>query len=166
MLAHLMPDGSERPVGYASRTLTSAEQNYSQLESEGLACVFGIKRFHSYLFGHHFKLVTDHKPLLALLNQHKSTSEQASARIRRWSLFLSTYEYTIFFRKTQEHGNADALSRLPLSEKPGEVPVPAKLVLLVEHLNDSPKPGLRKTQFSLLCYSTYGRFGQIGAGRS
>ncbi len=88
--AHKMRDGSERPVGYASRTLSPAERNYSQLEREGLACVFGIKRFHSYLFGHHFELMTDHKPLLALLNQHKSTSEQASARIRRWSLFMAT----------------------------------------------------------------------------
>ena len=95
VLAHRMPDGSERPVGYASRTLSPAERNYSQLEREGLACVFGIKRFHAYLFGHSFELVTDHKPLLALLNQHKSTSEQASARIRRWSLFMATYEYTI-----------------------------------------------------------------------
>ena len=133
-----MPDGSERPVGYASRTLSPAERNYSQLEREGLACVFGIKRFHAYLFGHSFELVTDHKPLLALLNQHKSTSEQASARIRRWSLFMTTYEYTIRFRKTEEHGNADALNRLPLPVTPSDVPTPAELVLLMEHLDDSP----------------------------
>ena len=138
VLAHRMPDGSERPVGYASRTLSPAEKNYSQLEREGLACVFGIKRFHAYLFGHSFELVTDHKPLLALLNQHKSTSEQASARIRRWSLFMATYEYTIRFRKTEEHGNADALSRLPLPVTPSDVPTPAELVLLMEHLDDSP----------------------------
>lgn len=79
VLAHRMPDGSERPVGYAFRTLTLAERNYSQLEREGFACVFGINT--AYLFGHHFELVTDHKPLLALLNQHKSTSEQASAMV-------------------------------------------------------------------------------------
>ena len=75
--------------------------------------MFGVKRFHVYLFGHHFELIADHKPLLTLLNQHKSTSEQASARIRRWALFLSTYEYTIKFRTTKKHGNADVLSRLP-----------------------------------------------------
>lgn len=62
--------------------------------------------------------VPSDKPLLALLNQHRSTSEQASARIRRWSLFLSTYEYVIRFRKTEEHGNTDALSQLPLPEEP------------------------------------------------
>ena len=57
VLAHRMPDNSEQPIGYVSRTLSKAEQNYSQIE-EGLACVFGVKRFHSYLFGHHFYLIT------------------------------------------------------------------------------------------------------------
>ena len=90
VLAHKMPFGSERPVGYASRTLTSAERNYSQLEREGLACIFGIKRFYSYLFGHHFSLVTDHKPLLALLNQHKATSDQASVDGHSCSLLMNT----------------------------------------------------------------------------
>ena len=138
VLAHKMPDGTERPIGYASRSLTSAERNYSQLEKEGLSCIFGIKKFHSYLFGHHFELVTDHKPLLALLNEHRSTSPQASARIRRWSLFLSGYEYTLKFRKTTAHANTDALSRLPLTiEKPANQ-TPPELVLLLEHLSESP----------------------------
>ena len=48
VLAHRMPDGSEQPIGYVSRTLNSAERNYSQLEKEGLLCIFGIKRFYSY----------------------------------------------------------------------------------------------------------------------
>ena len=116
VLGHRMPDGSEGPIGYISHTLSKSEKNYSQLEKEGLACVVGIKRFHSYLFGHHFELVTDHQPLLALLNEHKSTSPQASARIRRWSLFLSGYEYTMLFRGTKAHGKADALSRLHSSQ--------------------------------------------------
>ena len=55
VLSHKMPDGSEKPIGYASRTLAKAERNYSQLE-EGLACIFGIKKFHSYLYGHSFQL--------------------------------------------------------------------------------------------------------------
>ena len=67
VLAHRMPDGSEKPIGYASRTLNKAERNYSQLEKEGLSCVFGVKHFYSYLFGHSFELITDHKPLLGLL---------------------------------------------------------------------------------------------------
>ena len=56
-----MSDGSERPIGYASRTLSLSERNYSQLEKEGLSCIFGSKKFHDYLFGRSFELVTDHK---------------------------------------------------------------------------------------------------------
>ena len=105
VLAHRMPDGSEQPVGYASLTLNSAERNYSQLEKEGLSCVFGIKRFYPYLFGHSFTLITDHKPLLSLLGGQKPMSPQASAHatIRRWSLYLSMFEYTLQFRNTTAH---------------------------------------------------------------
>ena len=50
VLSHKMPDGSDKPIGYASCTLNSAEQNYSQLEKEGLSCIFGNKKFRNYLF--------------------------------------------------------------------------------------------------------------------
>ena len=133
-----MPDGSERPIGYASRSLSASQRNYSQLEKEALALVFGVQRFHSYLFGHHFELVTNHQPLLALLHQHRPTSAQASARVRRWSLLLSAYEYSITFRNTHAHANADALSRLPLPLVQTESNTPPELVLLMEHLDESP----------------------------
>ena len=138
VLAHRLPDGTEQPIGYASRSLSPSEQNYSQLEKEGLSCVFGVKKFHSYLFGRSFELVTDHKPLLALLSEHRGTSPQASTRIRRWSLLLSMYEYTLKFRRTEAHGNADTLSRLPLPVVPAKTETPPELVLLMEHLEDSP----------------------------
>ena len=137
VLAHRMLDGSERPIAYASRTLSKAERNYSQLEKEGLSCVFGVNKFHSYLLGHHFDLITDHKPLLTLFNEHKPTSLQASARVRRWSLLLSAYEYTMKFRKTNDHSNADALSRVPLREITTQSDTPPELVLLMEHLADA-----------------------------
>ncbi len=138
VLAHRMPDGTEKPIAFASRTLSSAEKNYSQVEKEGLACVFGVKRFHAYLYGHHFALYTDHKPLLTLFGEHHAVSSQASASIQRWALTLAMYEYTLIFRSTSNHGNADALSRLPLPEKPDNTPVPVELVLLAEMLQDSP----------------------------
>ena len=138
VLAHQMPDGSEKPIGYASRTLNKAERNYSQLEKEGLSCVFGVKHFYSYFFGHPFKLITDHKPLLGLFGESKPISSQASVRVRRWTLYLSLFEYTLKFRRTTAHSNADALSRLPLPVEPAVVQTPPELVLLAEHLDDSP----------------------------
>ena len=61
VLAHRMPDGSEKPIGYASCILNSAERNYSQ---EGLSLVFGIKWFYSYLLSHLFTLI-DYRPQAA-----------------------------------------------------------------------------------------------------
>lgn len=51
VLSHRMDDGSERPLGFMSRTLSPAEKRYSQLDKEGLAVMFGIKKFHKYLYG-------------------------------------------------------------------------------------------------------------------
>ena len=51
VLSHLYNDGTERPIAYASRTLTSSERNYTQLEKEALSLVFGIKKFHPYIYG-------------------------------------------------------------------------------------------------------------------
>ena len=138
VLAHRLKDGSEKPICYSSRTLNAAERNYSQLEKEGLSCVFGVKRFYSYLLGHPFELVTDHKPLLGLLGEHKPTSPQASARIRRWSLYLSMFEYSLKFKRTAEHANADAFSRLPLPVEPATTETPPELVLLADHMSESP----------------------------
>ncbi len=133
-----MPDGVEKPIGFASRTLTQAEKNYSQIEKEGLVSVFGVKRFHAYLYGRHFTLYTDHQPLLTLLSERQVMNSQASGRIQRWALLLSMYEYTLAFKPTSKQGNADALSRLPLPDQPSVTPVPMETVLLMDHLNDSP----------------------------
>ena len=100
--------------------------------------MFGVKRFHDYLVGHHFLLYTDHKPLLALLNEYCVTSPHASARIRQWSLFLSAYEYNLKFRDTLSRANADALSSLTLAVVPPETDTPPEVILLMEHLCDSP----------------------------
>ncbi len=138
VLAHHYPDGSERPIGYASRTLSAAEKKYSQIEKEGLACVFGVKRFHCYPYGRVFTLVTDHQPLVSLFSESRAVPAQASGRIQRWALTLAMYEYTIVYRKYSEHANADTLSRLPLPTVIATTPQPAETILLMEELRNGP----------------------------
>ena len=126
VISHVLPDRSERPISYASRTLSSSERNYAQLEKEALSLVYGVQRFHSYLYGRPFILYTDHKPLTAILGANKSIPPLAAARLQRWALLLAGYNYRIVFRPTHAHANADGLSRLPLplSEKDARAPDP------------------------------------------
>ena len=102
-------------MAFASRTLTQSERNYAQIEREALALVFGVKRFHQYLYGRKFTLLTDHRPLTTILGAKKGIPPIAAARLQRWALQLAAYSY-VEFKSTRDHGNADALSRLPLSD--------------------------------------------------
>ena len=114
VISHIYPDGEERPIAYASRTLTSTEKNYSQLEKEALSLIFGVRKFHQFLYGRRFTLFTDHKPLTTILGPKKGVPPIAAARLQRWALFLSAYNYRIEFKSTTAHANADCLSQLPL----------------------------------------------------
>ena len=107
-------DGVERPIEFFSRTLTSAERNYSQLEKEALGIVWGVKRMTQYLYGREFVLRTDAEPLTTILNPEKAISDMATSRIKRWKLVLANYQYTIKYRPTAKHANADLCSRFPL----------------------------------------------------
>ena len=93
VLSHVLPNGTEQPIAYASRTLSSAEKNYSQIDKEALAVVWGVKRFHQYLFGLHFTLITDHQPLTTIFSPQRPMSATAASRLQRQALFLSTYSY-------------------------------------------------------------------------
>ncbi|XP_053548920.1 uncharacterized protein K02A2.6-like [Bombina bombina] len=114
VLSHTMPDGTDRPVAFASRSLTTAEKNYSQLDKEALAIVWAVKKFHNYIYGRQFTLLTDHKPLLTIFNPRKGISTTTAARLQRYALTLGAYHYCIKYRAHDFHGNADAMSRLPL----------------------------------------------------
>ena len=116
IISHVLPNGMEKPIAFASRTLSVSERNYSQIDKEALAIIYGIQKFHKYLYGRKFVLITDHKPLTSILGPKKSVSAVAAARLQRWALLLAAYNYDIEFRSTKEHGNVDALSRLPLQD--------------------------------------------------
>lgn len=110
-----MEDGYERPITFASPTLTKSKSQYAQVEKEALSLVFGVCNFHSYLYGHKFTLLTDHKPLTTILGPKIGVPPIAAARLQRWALKLAVYSYDIEFCSTDKHANADGLLRLPLN---------------------------------------------------
>ena len=112
MLFHHYPDGSKHHITNASKILSPTQRRYSQIPREAL--VFGLKKFHHFLYGRKFILVTDHKPLVAMFNPAKGTPTIAANRLAWWALTLSQYEYTMEYWSTKDHGNADALSHLPV----------------------------------------------------
>ncbi len=138
VLSHVMEDGSEKPVGFASRTLTAAEKGSSQLDKEGLAIIFAVKHFHQYLYGRAFKIYTDHKPLMSLFSETRCIPLLASARIQLWALTLSAYQYSIVYRAGKENANVDALSRLPLPETSAVSYVPPGTVFSMDRLAETP----------------------------
>ena len=81
VISHVFLNGLERPIAFASRTLTTSERNYSQLEKEALSLVFAVKKFHQYLYGHEFILYTDHKPLTTILSPKRGIPPLAAARL-------------------------------------------------------------------------------------
>ncbi|KAG8172839.1 hypothetical protein JTE90_002920 [Oedothorax gibbosus] len=127
VLSHLLPNGKEAPVAYYSRTMTKTERNYSQTDKEALAILAGVKKFHSYLLGRRFKIVTDHRPLLGIFNSTKPIPQMISPRVLRWSLSLQAYDYELEYRKGKDIANTDALSRLPVSTPEFDVPQPADI---------------------------------------
>lgn len=100
-------DGAWVPICYASRSLTECERKYSQTEKEALALVWACERFHAYIYGMRFDLLTDHKPLEIIYGPRS----KPSARIERWVIRLQPYDFRIVYAPGQSN-IADPLSRL------------------------------------------------------
>ena len=82
-------------ISYTSRALTPVEQRYLQTEGEALAVVFGCERYHLYVMGSRFTVVTDHKPLVSIYNNPQSNPP---AWIERGTLRLQRYDMTVVYR--------------------------------------------------------------------
>lgn len=109
-------DGNkEYPLAFESATLNPAQRNYSQLEKEALAVIFGLKKFHKYLWGRNFTICSDHLPLKSIFGEKKRIPSLASSKLIRWAIILSAYQYKIVHRKGSLIPHADAMSRLPSS---------------------------------------------------
>lgn len=114
VLSHRFPNGDERPICFASRTLNAAERSYSQLDKEALAIIAGVIKHHQYIYGRHFIIKTDHKPLTFIFGPKFGLPVTAASRLQRYGTRLASYDFDIEFVKSNDNSNVDALSRLPL----------------------------------------------------
>lgn len=112
VLAHKLPDETERPIAYFSKTLNKTQRKYAQIDREALSLKEAVTHFHQYVSGRSFALITDHQPLLGIFEPKNRSSDQVSPK-----LTLSIYNYKLSYRPARKHGNADFLSRFPLEEE-------------------------------------------------
>ncbi|GBN76577.1 Retrovirus-related Pol polyprotein from transposon 17.6 [Araneus ventricosus] len=115
VLSHIV-DNVETPVAFASRSLTEAERNYSQLDRESLAIIFGVSHFMNYIYGQYFVLITDNQPLSRIFHPKTGFPKMTSARLLRYASFSAGFDYTVKFRKGLENQNVDCLSRVPVNQ--------------------------------------------------
>ena len=104
-------DGKNRVIAYASRGLTKSEKNYPAHKLEFLSLKWSVcDKFHDYLYGNKFRVLTDNNPLTYVL-----TSANLDATGHRWLATLSAYDFDILYRPGKNNADADGLSRLPSS---------------------------------------------------
>lgn len=111
VLSHRLSDGKERPIAYASRTMSPTEQRYPQIDKEALAIIWAVQKFFHYLYARHFTLITDHKPLTQILHPSKSLPVLCISRMANYADYLSHFDYGVIFKTTKENANADYCSR-------------------------------------------------------
>lgn len=126
VLSHKLSNGIERPIDYASPTLTATEQRYPQIDKEALAIVWACQTFFNYLYAHHFTLLTDHKPFTQIFHPEKSLPILCISRMANYADYLTHFNYDIKFKPTKYNANADYCSRAPL---PSTVDVIHKITL-------------------------------------
>ncbi|XP_055590022.1 uncharacterized protein K02A2.6-like [Uranotaenia lowii] len=137
VIMHRFPDGQLKAIAHASKTLTSTEQNYSQVEKEALALVFAVTKFRRMLLGRQFTLQTDHQPLLKVFGLKKGIPLHTANRLQRWALSLLGFDFNVEYISTDKFGYADVLSRLISNhQKPEEEYVVAS-ISLEEDVNES-----------------------------
>ena len=111
-------EGVDRVIAYASRSLKPSEKNYPAHKLEFLALKWSVtEKFHDYLYGSSFEVITDNNPLTYIL-----TTAKLDATGQRWVASVSDYNFTIKYRSGKKNADADGLSRRQ-EDKTGECTV-------------------------------------------
>lgn len=104
-----LQNGDKRVIAYASRSLTKSEKNYPAHKLEFLALKWSVcEKFHDYLYGSKFIVLTDNNPLT-----YVTTSAKLDATSQRWVAALANYDFELKYRPGSQNADADGLSRIP-----------------------------------------------------
>lgn len=114
VISHII-NGMERPIMFASRALTPAEKNYSQIDREALAIISALDKFLMFIYGRKVKLITDNRPLCRIFHHRAKLPPMTASGLLRYEAHLSTFDYEVQHRPSKDHANADFLSRFPVS---------------------------------------------------
>ncbi|GFX98924.1 retrovirus-related Pol polyprotein from transposon 412 [Trichonephila clavipes] len=101
----------EMPIAFFSKKLTLSQMKWSTTEREAFSVLEALRKFYTWIFGSQIQVISDHDPLTYLTN-----SVPHSAKWTRWVLALQRYNVKVSYRRASAHANADALSRLRVSE--------------------------------------------------
>ena len=116
-------------ICYASRALTKTEQNYQNLEQEALGTIWGIEKFHYFLYGKEFTLETDRKPLVSIYKKHMV---DISSRVQRLIVRSFPYQpFNVIYKKGKDIPVADALSRVTPMDPEDNIQLPFIAVNLI-----------------------------------
>jgi hypothetical protein len=108
-------DGTDIPVAYLSHQLNKTQQKWSVIEKEAYSIIYALQKFRHYLYGRHFKIYTDHKPL-----KYIHSAQMKNPKIQRWALEISSFGGTIEYIQGSRNVNADFLSRIKCKQSPME----------------------------------------------
>lgn len=107
-LARIGSEGTERPITFASHRFDPTQARWSTVEREAFAIIWSLRKFDQWVFGARVNVDSDHDPL-----GYRTNSTPHGAKLARWALALQRYDVVASHRKGVNHGNADALWRLP-----------------------------------------------------
>lgn len=142
--AALVQDGY--PVAFGSKTLTDCQSRYSNIEREMLAIVYGIQRYHTYLYGKSFTVITDHKPLVTICNK---PLHSAPPRLQRMLVKIQGYNHQVVYRPGNEMIIADTLSRLPNPENNSQIELDERIDGIDAEIDDPSHQTIAIINFSL-----------------
>ncbi|KAL2083766.1 hypothetical protein ACEWY4_021539 [Coilia grayii] len=136
---------NNRPIAFGSKTLTDCQSRCSNIEREMLAIVYGMQRYHTYLYGKSFTVITDHKPLVTICSK---PLHAAPPWLQRMLIKTQGYNYEVKYRPGVDMVPADTLNRLPNPQNDGDIELDERIDGIDTEFEDPDRHTIAIVNFS------------------